>query len=135
MIGSPKQALVLSLLLHGFTVTVTVTAVTLPVRTINHAPPSSYTTDIVVFGATAGGVLASIAAARRGANTALLCTTWPDCWPPSNRVGGLTTGGLGTTDSCHQVSLRVVCYTVWQAQAVSQNVYVQMVPYLSLIHI
>jgi hypothetical protein len=37
-----------------------------------------------------------------GSNTALLCQAWPDCWPPSRRIGGLTTGGLGTTDSCHQ---------------------------------
>eukprot|EP00038_Savillea_parva_P030708 m.79593 g.79593 ORF g.79593 m.79593 type:complete len:771 (-) comp9303_c0_seq2:67-2379(-) len=58
--------------------------------------------DVVVYGAPAGGVVAAVAAARRGARTVLLCSTWPDCYPPSNRVGGLTTGGLGMTDSCHQ---------------------------------
>ena len=58
--------------------------------------------DVVVYGANAAGVLAGVAAARRGSRTALLCQAWPDCWAPSRRVGGLTTGGLGTTDSCHQ---------------------------------
>ena len=58
--------------------------------------------DVVVYGANAAGVLAAVAAARHGARTALLCQAWPDCWAPSRRVGGLTTGGLSTTDSCHQ---------------------------------
>jgi hypothetical protein len=58
--------------------------------------------DVLVYGANAAGVLASVAAARQGAKTALLCQAWPDCWSPSRRIGGLTTGGLGTTDSCHQ---------------------------------
>eukprot|EP00037_Helgoeca_nana_P028025 m.325934 g.325934 ORF g.325934 m.325934 type:complete len:757 (+) comp27658_c2_seq4:168-2438(+) len=58
--------------------------------------------DVVVYGANAGGALASVAAARAGATTALLCQAWPDCFAPSHRIGGLTTGGLGTTDSCRQ---------------------------------
>ena len=58
--------------------------------------------DVVVYGANAAGVLSAVAAARRGSKTALLCSAWPDCWAPSRRIGGLTTGGLGTTDSCRQ---------------------------------
>lgn len=65
--------------------------------------------DVVVYGANAGGVLASVAAARGGAKVALLCEQWPDCFPPSLRIGGLTTGGLSFTDSCHQ-SVRTVLY-------------------------
>jgi hypothetical protein len=60
------------------------------------------TSDVVVYGANSAGVIAAVAAAREGATVSLLCNSWPDCWPPNERVGGLTTGGLGFTDSCHQ---------------------------------
>ena len=63
---------------------------------------NTVTADVVVYGANAGGVLASVAAARGGASVALLCEQWPDCFPPSLRIGGLTTGGLSFTDSCRQ---------------------------------
>jgi hypothetical protein len=46
--------------------------------------------DVVVYGATAGGVLAAIAAARDGARVALL--------EPGRHVGGMVSGGLGHTD-------------------------------------
>jgi hypothetical protein len=65
------------------------------------ADPRRY--DVLVYGASAGGCLSAVAAAQSGARTALLCNTWPDCFPEGGlRVGGLTTGGLGMTDSCHQ---------------------------------
>ncbi|MGJ7029975.1 FAD-dependent oxidoreductase [Niabella hirudinis] len=51
----------------------------------------SYTTDICVYGGTASGVIAAYTAARCG-NTVLLIE-------PGNWIGGLTTGGLGQTDS------------------------------------
>ena len=57
---------------------------------------------MVVYGANAAGALSAIAIARRGRRVSLLCQAWPDCWAPIRRIGGLTTGGLGTTDSCHQ---------------------------------
>ena len=46
--------------------------------------------DVVVYGGTAGGVIASIAAGREGLRTALL--------EPGTHVGGMVSGGLGYTD-------------------------------------
>ena len=46
--------------------------------------------EVVVYGATAGGVLAAIAAAREGASVALV--------EPGRHVGGMVSGGLGRTD-------------------------------------
>jgi hypothetical protein len=46
--------------------------------------------DIVIYGATSGGVAAAIQAAREGRTVVLI--------EPTNFVGGLTTGGLGATD-------------------------------------
>jgi hypothetical protein len=46
--------------------------------------------DIVIYGATSGGIAAAIQAARDGHAAVLI--------EPTNFVGGLTTGGLGATD-------------------------------------
>ncbi len=46
--------------------------------------------DIVVYGATSGGIIAAVAAARKGYSVILV--------EPSSHLGGLTTGGLGATD-------------------------------------
>ena len=46
--------------------------------------------DIVIYGGTAAGVSGAIQAARQGSSVVLI--------EPSNRLGGLTTGGLGQTD-------------------------------------
>ena len=46
--------------------------------------------DVVVYGGTAGGVIAAVAAAREGLKTALL--------EPTAHVGGMVSGGLGYTD-------------------------------------
>lgn len=46
--------------------------------------------DVVVYGATAGGVTAAVAAARHGASVILLEPGW--------HVGGMVSGGLGYTD-------------------------------------
>ena len=56
--------------------------------TVCLAAPQTY--DVVVYGATAGGVIAAISAAREGASVALL--------EPKRFIGGMTTGGLGRTD-------------------------------------
>jgi hypothetical protein len=46
--------------------------------------------DVVVYGGTAGGVIAAVSAAREGLHTALL--------EPTAHVGGMVSGGLGMTD-------------------------------------
>ena len=46
--------------------------------------------DVVVYGGTAGGVIAAVAAARAGARVALL--------EPRQHLGGMVSGGLGWTD-------------------------------------
>jgi FAD-dependent oxidoreductase family protein len=46
--------------------------------------------DVVVYGGTAGGVIAAVAAAREGSRVALL--------EPSRHIGGMTSGGLSRTD-------------------------------------
>jgi len=52
------------------------------------APPGKY--DIVIYGGTSAGIAAAIQSARSG-NSVLLIE-------PTQRIGGLTTGGLGATD-------------------------------------
>ena len=47
-------------------------------------------TDVVVYGGTSAGISAAIQAARLGKSVILI--------EPTNRLGGLTTGGLGQTD-------------------------------------
>ena len=51
-------------------------------------PPSD--TDVLVYGATAGGVMAAVAAAEEGARTVLVAD--------GAHVGGMVSGGLGKTD-------------------------------------
>ena len=48
------------------------------------------TYDIVIYGATSGGIAAAVQAKRMGKSVLLI--------EPSARIGGLTTGGLGQTD-------------------------------------
>lgn len=52
------------------------------------AEPIEY--DVVVYGATSGGVMAAVQAARLGKRAVLI--------EPGRHVGGLTSGGLGATD-------------------------------------
>lgn len=54
--------------------------------------PEQY--DVIVYGATAGGTLAAIAAAGEGRTVALL--------EPGRHIGGMITGGLGRTDMDRQ---------------------------------
>jgi hypothetical protein len=54
------------------------------------AASSSHNFDVVVYGGTAGGVIAAVAAAREGLNTALI--------EPTSHIGGMVSGGLGYTD-------------------------------------
>ena len=55
--------------------------------------------DVVVYDATSGGVMAAVAAGRHGSKTALLCASWPACFPEGGHIiGGMSGGGLGQTD-------------------------------------
>src|SRR5947209_7103114 len=49
------------------------------------------TSDVVVYGGTSGGVIAAVQAARMGKSVVLI--------EPGKHLGGLTSGGLGMTDS------------------------------------
>lgn len=55
------------------------------------APASAADSDVVVYGGTSAGVTAAVQAARMGKTVVLI--------EPSQHVGGLTSGGLGMTDS------------------------------------
>lgn len=58
-----------------------------------------HTYDVVVYDGSSGGVTAAVAAARNGHRTALLCGSYPACFlDGGQRVGGLSSGGLGQTD-------------------------------------
>jgi hypothetical protein len=54
------------------------------------APAAIQSFDVVVYGGTAGGVVAAVAAAREGLKTALL--------EPGSHLGGMVSSGLGWTD-------------------------------------
>jgi hypothetical protein len=53
--------------------------------------------DVVVYGGTSAGVAAAVAAAREGASVALL--------EPGRHLGGMSSGGLGQTDSGKQETI------------------------------
>jgi hypothetical protein len=54
-------------------------------------PARAASADVVVYGATAGGVIAAVSAAREGRSVLLL--------EPGRHIGGMFTGGLGATDT------------------------------------
>lgn len=66
--------------------------------------------DIVVYGGTSGGVMAAVQAARMGKTVALVC--------PETRLGGLSSGGLGWTDTGDKEVIgglaREFYHRVWQ---------------------
>ena len=53
-------------------------------------PAATHDFDVVVYGGTAGGVMAAVSAARQGLRTALV--------EPTAHVGGMVSSGLGRTD-------------------------------------
>lgn len=58
------------------------------------APPPAKQYDLIVYGATAGGVITAVSAAREGLDVLLL--------EPGRHVGGMATGGLSRTDFGNQ---------------------------------
>src|SRR5436190_22978799 len=59
-------------------------AILIPAAETRHA-------DVIVYGASASGVIAAVAAAREGKSVLLL--------EPGTHVGGMVSGGLGATDT------------------------------------
>jgi len=55
-----------------------------------HNNEDQHTADVVIYGGTSAGISAAIQTARLGKSVVLI--------EPTNRLGGLTTGGLGQTD-------------------------------------
>lgn len=54
-------------------------------------PASTNTVDLVVYGGTSAGVIAAVQAARMGKSVVIVC--------PDKHLGGLSSGGLGFTDT------------------------------------
>src|SRR5262245_58955681 len=53
--------------------------------------------DVVVYGATAGGVIAAVSVAREGKTVLLV--------EPGHHIGGMLTGGLGATDTGNRAGI------------------------------
>jgi hypothetical protein len=68
-------------------------AIALAFSVTGYAQPADHNADIVVYGATASGVMAAYSAAQDGAHVILL--------EPGNHLGGMVTGGLSATDIGH----------------------------------
>jgi Pyruvate/2-oxoglutarate dehydrogenase complex, dihydrolipoamide dehydrogenase (E3) component, and related enzymes len=66
--------------------------------------PKQY--DLCIYGATSSGVVAAYTAAQLGMNVVLV--------EPTNRVGGLTTGGLGYTDIGNKQAIKGVALDFFQ---------------------
>src|SRR5437667_10988302 len=62
--------------------------------------------DVVVYGGTSGGVAAAIQTARMGKSVVLI--------ESSQHIGGLTTGGLGWTDSGNKDVIGGIARDVYQ---------------------
>ncbi|MCA9192144.1 MAG: FAD-dependent oxidoreductase [Planctomycetales bacterium] len=66
--------------------------------------------DVVVYGGTSGGVIAAVQAKRMGHSVCLVC--------PDKHLGGLSSGGLGWTDSGNKAVIgglaREFYHRVWQ---------------------
>jgi hypothetical protein len=69
------------------------------------AEPETY--DLVIYGGTSGGVAAAVQAKRMGKSVVVI--------EPSDRVGGLTTGGLGQTDIGNKAAIGGISREFYQA--------------------
>ena len=70
------------------------------------AGSSAQVFDVVVYGGTAGGVIAAVTAARLGLSVALV--------EPSHHLGGMTTGGLSATDHGTRIVIAGYALEVYQ---------------------
>ncbi len=69
--------------------------------------PSPVAYDIVVYGGTSGGIAAAVQAKRMGKSVVVI--------EPTDRVGGLTTGGLGQTDIGNKAAVGGISREFYQA--------------------
>ncbi|MCA9128693.1 MAG: FAD-dependent oxidoreductase [Planctomycetales bacterium] len=73
-------------------------------------PVSKVTADVVVYGGTSAGVIAAVQAKRMGNTAVIVC--------PDKHLGGLTSGGLGWTDSGNKAVIgglaREFYHRIWQ---------------------
>lgn len=76
---------------------------------INFACSQKQTYDVLVYGATASGVTAAVAASREGANVLLA--------EPGKHVGGMVTGGLSHTDYGDRTVIGGLAYEFYQKVA------------------
>ena len=65
--------------------------------------------DVVVYGGTPGGIAAAVEARRLGKSAVIV--------EPSNRIGGLTTGGLGQTDIGNKAAFGGIALEFYRAVA------------------
>jgi len=76
--------------IFSFTRIVRLLACALTFHPLSSAFAAEHDCDVVVYGGTAGGAIAAVAAAEEGRRTILI--------EPRNHIGGMTSGGLGRTD-------------------------------------
>ncbi len=62
-----------------------------------HAQKKEKGADVIVYGGTSAGIAAAIQSSRMGKSVILI--------EPTNRIGGLTTGGLGQTDIGNKIAI------------------------------
>ena len=67
------------------------------------------TRDVVIYGGTSGGIAAAVEAHRLGKSVIIV--------EPSNRIGGLTTGGLGQTDIGNKAAFGGIALEFYRAVA------------------
>ena len=76
-----------------------------------HASSEDFSSDVVVYGGTSAGVIAAVQVAKMGKDVILV--------GPDRHLGGLTSGGLGFTDSGNTGSIgglaREFYHRVWLA--------------------
>src|SRR5947209_4627773 len=72
--------------LNRFLATILSSSITAPIPAAE-----KHAADVVVYGATASGVVAAVSVAREGKTVILL--------DPSRHIGGMVSGGLGATDT------------------------------------
>ena len=70
---------------------------------------TSVSRDLVVYGGTPGGIAAAVEARRLGKSAVIV--------EPSNRIGGLTTGGLGQTDIGNKAAFGGIALEFYRAVA------------------